>query len=78
MSLTTLRKGLDYENNEKVGVAIKALQSVQRKLNAQQGILGKFKEIFETSQAKHNIMAEKASIVEEASAKAIERHKVCQ
>jgi hypothetical protein len=34
MSLTTLRKGLDYENNEKVGVAIKALQSVQRKLNA--------------------------------------------
>jgi hypothetical protein len=38
----------------------------------------KIQEIFEASQAKHNIKAKKASIVEEALTKAIERHKVCQ
>lgn len=28
MSLKILKEGFDYENNEKVGVAIRALQSV--------------------------------------------------
>lgn len=57
--LAILKIGPNFENNEEVGVALRALQSMQRKFDAQQCILEEFKKIFKAFQAKHKVMAQK-------------------
>ncbi len=57
--LAILKIGLDFKNNEEVGMALKALQIIKRKFDAQQGFLEKFKEVLKAFPAKHKVVLKK-------------------
>ncbi len=55
-----------FKNNEEVCVALRALQPIQKKLDAQQGILEKFKMMLKIAQVEHKVVAKKTFMVEKA------------
>jgi hypothetical protein len=76
--LTKLKVESKPQNFEEINPVDGTLKTICRKCGAQLGILEEFKEMFNTSEAEHKVMVEKAFVVEHASKNVTNKYEICK